>query len=213
MHGSGGDRWMRATVRAPWRRATDHAPSLRSRRLCSRVATQRVRRDDSPHRRESDRRYIPRVHRFLRSIALACALATFPVAYAGALPPGPRALEARLYAPCCYGGTLDMHDSELAHELRAEIEERFARGEAGEAIQSDFVRRYGDKVLATRSDRPFAAAGGLLVALLVLVGAGAVIRLRRGSPGTARGSRAASTNARDELDERLDRELEMLDGA
>ncbi len=34
---------------------------------------------------------------------------------------GPKGLEARLLAPCCYGGTLDVHDSELAHDLRKEI--------------------------------------------------------------------------------------------
>lgn len=149
----------------------------------------------------------------MRSSALALALAlTTAESAAGGLP-GARALEARLYAPCCYGGTLDMHDSELAHDLRAEVEARFARGESSALIQEDFVRRYGEQVLATRSDRPFAAAGGLLVALALASGTVLVLRLRRRGLASPKPLPARAGSSRDALDERLDQELEALDGA
>lgn len=155
----------------------------------------------------------PSVHRIVRASALALALAlTSASAVAGAVP-GPRALEARLYAPCCYGGTLDMHDSELARDLRGEIEARFAHGEASAIIQEDFVRRYGEQVLATRSDRPFAVAGGLLVALVIVSGTALVLRLRRRGLASPKPRMERLGTSRDALDERLDQELDALDGA
>ena len=41
---------------------------------------------------------------------------------------GALAIETRLLAPCCWNGTLDTHDSELARTLRSEIETRVAHG-------------------------------------------------------------------------------------
>lgn len=127
--------------------------------------------------------------------------------------PGAVALESRLYAPCCYGGTLDIHDSEVARELRSEIEERLARGETSEAIQADFVDRYGERVLAARSDRPIAAMSLSLVAVLLAAGAGLGLLMRRwvgrGAPTSRRSPKQPPP--RDELDVRLDAELADLD--
>lgn len=124
--------------------------------------------------------------------------------------PGAKALESRLYAPCCYGGTLDTHDSDLAKSLRDEIETRLSHGETTETIQSDFVTRYGEKVLAARSDAPIRQMGVSLiigmaiaaVALLVLVR-----RWTRRSTITATSPRAP----RDALDDRIDAELNEIE--
>jgi cytochrome c-type biogenesis protein CcmH len=70
-------------------------------------------------------------------VGLVCLCAS---GFAQSLPSA-KALESRLYAPCCYGGTLDIHGSDLARVLRAEIETRIARGETTESIQADFVSR------------------------------------------------------------------------
>ena len=59
---------------------------------------------------------------------------------------GALAIETRLLAPCCWNGTLDTHDSELARTLRSEIETRVAHGESGARIESDLVERYGPKI-------------------------------------------------------------------
>lgn len=151
--------------------------------------------------------------RLARAIVLGMTmLATAPVL--AAPPPGAAALESRLYAPCCYGGTLYGHESELARELRSEIETRLARGETSEAIQSDFVARYGDRVVAARSDRPMRAMTLVVTALLALAAVGLALLLRRWRRAyDAREvvpprDRAA---ARDALDERIDAELAETD--
>ena len=125
-------------------------------------------------------------------------------------PVSAAAFESRLYAPCCYGGTLDIHDSELAHDLRKEIEGRLAQGESTDHIQADFVDRYGDRVLAARSDKPAkwtgVFLGALFVAMAVALGA-ALRRWTRRAP-----SARAAPAERDALDERIDAELEDLGG-
>lgn len=126
---------------------------------------------------------------------------------------GAAALESRLYAPCCYGGTLDVHESELARDLRKEIEERLAHGEAPAAIQADFVQRYGDRVVAARSDQPIAAMYLSLLALLVGAGVGLGLLMRRWTRrpegDTPRAFQASSRD--DGLDARIDAELAELD--
>ncbi len=142
----------------------------------------------------------------------AALLATSPV-LAGP-PPSAAALESRLYAPCCYGGTLYGHESEVARELRSEIETRLAQGETSEAIQSDFVARYGERVVAARSDRPMRAMSLLVTALVAMaaIGLGLVLRRwRRAYDARAVAAPRANDGARDELDERIDADLAETD--
>ena len=131
-------------------------------------------------------------------------------------PPSAKALESRLYAPCCYNGTLDIHDSELARDLRKEIDSRIARGDTAEVIQTDFVARYGEKVLAARSDRPARMTGTLVFMLMLVAAAGLAFALRRWTrtePSAARAEDASAPPvAEDELDARVDAELAELDG-
>ena len=123
-------------------------------------------------------------------------------------PASARALEARLLAPCCWGSTLDMHDSEIAHDLRAEIETRVAHHENVEAIQADMVERYGDKILAARSDTPIRNMG-LALSVIALAAAGAfALLLRRWT----RKASAPTTAPHDALDDRIDADLADLDG-
>jgi cytochrome c-type biogenesis protein CcmH len=129
--------------------------------------------------------------------------------------PSAKAFESRLYAPCCYGGTLDIHESDLARALRAEIEARIARGETTESIQADLVSRYGSGVLAARSDAPIERMSVVLASLMLLSAcalAGGSWRWNRRSAGpTDRRVAAHPTTARDELDTRLDEELAEFD--
>ena len=55
---------------------------------------------------------------------------------AGPPAPGERALEGRLLAPCCYQGTLDVHESESAAALRMRIRGRLHAGETVEAVEA-----------------------------------------------------------------------------
>jgi cytochrome c-type biogenesis protein CcmH len=126
---------------------------------------------------------------------------------------GAKALESRLYAPCCYGGTLDVHESDLARELRKEIETRLTNGESEDAIQADFIERYGARVIAARSDRPIELMElGVLAAIVIasLFVGRMVVRWRR--VGVVRREHLLSAaSPRDELDERLDAELREAD--
>src|SRR5688500_9072617 len=85
-----------------------------------------------------------------RSILLALASPAVLAACGSSAGSADRArdIERRILAPCCWRQTLEDHESELAHALRAEIEDRVAAGEASSAIEDDLVRRYGDKVRA-----------------------------------------------------------------
>lgn len=124
---------------------------------------------------------------------------------------GATALASRLNAPCCFGGTLDIHESDLARTLRAEIASRLASGESSETIQSDFVARYGPKVVAARSDAPLRGMGVGIGIAAVVAAAGLVVLARR---WTRRDSQPAgvTTPARDgALDARIDAELAALD--
>jgi len=145
-------------------------------------------------------------------LALA-ALGFFVVrSEAPSVPPSARALEATLLAPCCFGGTLDVHDSEISRQLRAEIESRVGRGESTLSVQSDLIGRYGPQMRAMPDARAFSATMSAVMAAIVL-GGFAMLRLVRrwsrdgGQPGKA----APPARAHDAEDDRLDAELEALD--
>lgn len=119
-------------------------------------------------------------------------------------------LEERLVAPCCWKGTLRDHSSELAHQLRAEVEGRVAAGERSEDIEADMVRRYGEQVraLPAGSDpRWMIVAAFSALAGLGLVVLARVRRTRRSSAPTASGLVAGEAA----YDQRLEDELATVD--
>jgi cytochrome c-type biogenesis protein CcmH len=147
---------------------------------------------------------------FVAALGLTFLFASASLAEAQA---GAKALESRLYAPCCYGGTLDVHESDLARDLRKEIETRLAGGESADVIQADFVERYGARVIAASSDRPIELMQLAVLAAIVIACAFVgrmVVRWRR--TAVARVEPSTSTAlARDEFDERLDAEVREAD--
>lgn len=126
---------------------------------------------------------------------------------------GSKALESRLYAPCCYVGTLDSHESELARTLRAEIETRVRQGESSEGIQSDFVARYGEKVIAARTESSTRAMGLVLSLSALGIALWLALLFRRWLRPPA-GEHLVLDKAapRDELDARIDADLAQFDG-
>lgn len=123
-------------------------------------------------------------------------------------------LEGRLFAPCCYIQTLDVHESALASELRTEIARRLEVGEASQQIEDDLVRRYGARVRAVprgidpRGQIPLVVGAAMLagVAGLLLLGLRWMRRSRTIS--TVHDKPCVS----DAYDARLDAELRNLDG-
>jgi cytochrome c-type biogenesis protein CcmH len=116
-------------------------------------------------------------------------------------------LEGRLRAPCCDLQTLDVHESPIAVELRAEIHRRLAGGESAEAIENDLVERYGESIRAAPKGRDtrvdFAAVVGLLS---VLAGAAVVTSLRKNGRRKMRHSPVA-VGSNGAYDARIDDEL------
>lgn len=130
-----------------------------------------------------------------------------------------KALEAAILAPCCFNGTLASHDSPLAHDLRAEIESRYARGESTKIIEDDLVARYGPEVRAMPNEQAFTLVPALaaFVGTLALGLLGLFVRRTRRQDRTERAERAehgrhdASPAPRDAYDARIDAELAELE--
>lgn len=66
-----------------------------------------------------------------------------------------RALEAQLMAPCCYGQTVDVHDSEAARQVRAKLRQWLAEGLSDQQILDRFAERYGARILAVPPAKGF----------------------------------------------------------
>ncbi|WP_438022703.1 cytochrome c-type biogenesis protein [Sorangium sp. So ce233] len=128
--------------------------------------------------------------------------------------PGERALAGRLLAPCCWDQTLDVHESEVARDLRREIHARLRRGEAVDVIEQDLVARYGDRLRAAPSSGVLGkVALGLMLGIAVtFFGVFALLRSwRRSAEQQAPPDVALAAAVRDEYDERLDQELRERD--
>ena len=124
----------------------------------------------------------------------------------GAFVQGEKSVETRLLAPCCWNGTLDVHESELASALRKEIRARLRAGEGVEAVEESLVVRYGERMRAApKSER----VGVLLGAGVLAVALAAAALLRKAvRPASPTAGLAGAGEAADEWDRRLDDELE-----
>jgi cytochrome c-type biogenesis protein CcmH len=125
-----------------------------------------------------------------------------------------REVEERVLAPCCWMGTIDVHESPVAHQLRDEVAARIDRGETAEQILDDLVVRYGDRVRSTPPSGALPAVlfiGGLLAFIVVVLVA--LRWVRRGRRSAAAVARPATPRQAgdDALDDQLDDELARLD--
>ena len=59
-----------------------------------------------------------------------------------------RKIEDSLLSPCCYGGQVSTHMSEIAAQMRQEITQMVLEGKSDKEIRSYYVRQYGQQVLA-----------------------------------------------------------------
>ena len=159
-----------------------------------------------------------------RLLLLACILAPGAVrAEDRASPDQPPAtgevtLERRLFAPCCWNQTLDVHESDLATSLRREIRARLHAGEHQSAIEDDLAARYGERIRAVERGRdpggpmPFVVA---FVAMFAATGLVALLRRWRRVGNAARSNEGTKASETDVVggaeDIRLDAELSALD--
>ncbi len=94
-------------------------------------------------------------------------------------------IEGKLMAPCCYSQTIDVHDSEIAQQMRGEVTAMVLAGKSEQEVLDHYKTEYGESILAV----PDGAAGTLVFsiptyatvfAFLVLL-SGMVITVKRRS--------------------------------
>ena len=131
--------------------------------------------------------------------------------------PGAAALEGKIISPCCWTQTIDIHDSQIADQLRHEVRRRLKGGESQQAILDSMVARYGKRILAVPPGNPLKTTAVILAVVFAVAGAGAgsmLVRWKRKAPADgaegAGGGGAAGPAERDELDERIDDELDRM---
>jgi cytochrome c-type biogenesis protein CcmH len=128
-----------------------------------------------------------------------------------------KALEATLLAPCCFNGTIDTHESEIARSLRTEIETRIHDGETSDAIQADMVERYGRAIVANPHFNALAVASEVMIALMIVAAAALFLRVKVWTKNARENKTmtlihpTASEAPTDEYDRRLDEELLVMD--
>lgn len=126
--------------------------------------------------------------------------------------PGERAIEGRLMAPCCWAQTLDVHESEIALDLRHEIRARLIKGQSATVIEADLIDRYGPRMVAAPPGDPLKKIAVAIALIAVIVGLGIWLVLRRWvRRSTAAQPDPSRSRGRDEWDDRLDAELEGHD--
>lgn len=119
-------------------------------------------------------------------LALVTALATPPTATPSETPAGEAVVLSHLLAPCCFKQTLDVHDSDLAKQLRAEVRARLLAGESAATVEQRLVARYGDGIRAVplADPTPKAAFYGLGAVIVAGVALTFAVR-RRARPGAS----------------------------
>jgi cytochrome c-type biogenesis protein CcmH len=161
------------------------------------------------------------------SVILALTLATQLVAPVPAARPAltpeqeqeARTIETMVIAPCCWSQQVSVHNSPAATEMRQNIRERLAAGQARAQILEAYTTEYGDRILAEPPAKGFNRVLYVLPPILGVAGIGLlVVVVRRftsrgqNAPATAPDAEpAAARSASSDEDERLDEELRNLD--
>jgi cytochrome c-type biogenesis protein CcmH len=90
-----------------------------------------------------------------------------------------RELETMLIAPCCFSQQVSIHHSEAADEVRRDIRQRLAAGEARDAILNAYVQQYGKRILAVPPSEGFDSVLHVLPPLGLVFTAGLTMALVR----------------------------------
>ena len=94
-------------------------------------------------------------------------------------------IEAKLMAPCCYTQTIDIHDSEIAQQMRGEVTQMVLAGQSEQAIIDHYKAIYGETILAV----PDGASGSLVFSIPGYITIFATLALLGGILKTAQESR------------------------
>jgi len=126
----------------------------------------------------------------LRVIFLALVAAA--VVFAAASERG-RKLQEKLVAPCCWNESVAHHRSEVAGEIRAQIESMVAAGKSDREILDHFLAQYGKRILIEPEGSTRAVATVMPFVFLLAGGVFTVFIIRRmlrhpAAPSESRGT-------------------------
>ncbi|HTV14390.1 MAG TPA: cytochrome c-type biogenesis protein CcmH [Acidobacteriaceae bacterium] len=93
-----------------------------------------------------------------------------------------RKIEGKLMAPCCYTQTIDVHESEIARQMRGEVTAMVLSGKSEAQILDFYKSEYGESILAV----PDGAAGTLVFAIPAYATVFAILALLCGMVITVR---------------------------
>lgn len=94
-----------------------------------------------------------------------------------------RNIEDSLLSPCCYGGQVSTHMSEIAAQMRQEITQMVLDGRSEKEIRDYYVRLYGQQVLAEPEGPRRVMLYGIPVALTVAGAAFVLVFLKKAIRG------------------------------
>jgi cytochrome c-type biogenesis protein CcmH len=97
-----------------------------------------------------------------------------------------REIEDSLIAPCCWSQPVSQHYSEVAEQIRNEVQAMVASGKSRDEILDYYVAKYGERILATPRAKGFNSLVYILPWAALIIGAWILImllkRLRRPAP-------------------------------
>ncbi len=117
------------------------------------------------------------------------------------------AIAAEMYCPVCENIPLDVCGTQACHQWRELIRQRLAEGWTEQQIKDDFVRQYGDRVLAEPPAEGFNWLVYIMPPVVILAGIFLLVRLLRLWRATPHPVQAGGGDDPD-VDERYVRRLE-----
>lgn len=121
-------------------------------------------------------------------------------------------IAGKLMAPCCWSQTADVHQSEAADQIQAQIRTALQQGHTEKEIIAGFVATYGERILATPEASGFNLMVWILPILALPVGGWILWRyLRRVRPVAATAPAAKPTPADNSYEARFEREFAEFD--
>jgi cytochrome c-type biogenesis protein CcmH len=91
----------------------------------------------------------------IRHLIFVClSWAAMPASAVDAASPRLEKLYASFIAPCCWSRNLTEHDSQVAVEMRGQIDRMVQAGRSDDQIKAVFVAKYGERILALPEGAP-----------------------------------------------------------
>ncbi len=98
-----------------------------------------------------------------------------------------REIEDSIIAPCCWSQPVSQHYSEVAEQIRNEVQTMVAAGKSRDEILDFYVAKYGERILATPRARGFNSLVYILPWAALIAGASLLLLLLKKlrKPGVA----------------------------